>query len=73
MQHSNNTICTEQFLPLNTLKAGTFFKRKADAKKVFTRAHYNACDKTYTCGNYENSSDEIFLKGKTLVFVGFTY
>ena len=61
-------------LPLNKIKAAkeTFFKRKPDAKAVYVINHYNKCDKTYSCSDYETGR-EIFLKSTTPVFVGFEY
>lgn len=61
-------------LALNKLKAAkeTFFKRKPDAKAVYVINHYNKCDKTYSCSDYETGR-EIFLKSTTPVFVGFEY
>ena len=61
-------------IPLNKLKAAkeTFFKRKPNAKAVYVINHYNKCDKTYSCSDYETGR-EIFLKATTPVFVGFEY
>tara|TARA_R110000851_G_scaffold174949_1_gene321147 strand:- start:971 stop:1165 length:195 start_codon:yes stop_codon:yes gene_type:complete len=55
-----------------TARKEIFFKRKADSKHAFTISHYNRCDKTYTCENYETGA-EIFLKSSTNVFIGFDY
>ena len=62
---------------LKTLKQGDTFKRKADAKKVFIREHYNRADAfgpaNYTCTDYSDIGRDVFLKGSTLVFVGFEF
>ena len=62
-----------EWKPLNKVKAGDFIKRKPDAKKVFTKEHYNREDKTFTCVDTDDIGRCIFLKATTKVCVGFTY
>jgi len=61
------------WMPLNKVKAGTFIKRKPDAKKVFSKEHYNREDKTFTCVDVDDIGRCIFLKSTTMVCVDFTY
>jgi hypothetical protein len=58
---------------LSDLKKGEFFKRKPTARKVYTKGEYDRGSKKYGCGDYEAVGSEIFLKGDTLVYVGFDY
>jgi hypothetical protein len=58
---------------LKDVKAGDFFVRKAGAKAVYVRNHYDRTSKTFACYDYEDYNREIFLKGSTVVYVGFTY
>jgi hypothetical protein len=58
---------------LSDLKRGEFFKRKPTARKVYTKGEYDRGSKKYGCEDYEAVGSEIFLKGDTLVYVGFDY
>ena len=58
---------------LSDLKKGEFFKRKPTARKVYTKGEYDRGSKKYGCEDYEAVGSEIFLKGDTLVYVGFDY
>ena len=58
---------------LSDLKRGEFFKRKPDARKVYTKGEYDRGSKRYGCEDYEAAGSEIFLKGDTMVYVGFDY
>lgn len=64
-----------QYIPLNKLKTikEFYFKRKQSSNTIYMINHYNHCDKTYSCSKVDDSNHEIFLKSKTLVFIGFTY
>ena len=56
---------------LKDVKRGDLFKRKADARTVFVRHHYNREDKTFTCSDWCDIGRCIFLQGSTQVFVDF--
>jgi len=59
---------------ISQLKAGEFFKRKADASKVYTRAEYCRDSKKYQCDDHSDIwGNGLLLKGNTIVFIGFTY
>lgn len=63
-----------KLVALKDLKAGEFFKRKADSQKVFTKAEYRRDLAKYQCDDHSDIwGNGLQLKGKTLVFVGFTY
>lgn len=64
---------TEQFVAVELIKEGEFVKRKADAKMVYTRGHYDRATKTYSLNDHSNACREIFVKKGTLLFVGFSY
>ena len=59
-------------VPLKSLPAGEYFKRKVDAKVVYIKGAYvGGAD--WEARKADDISAGIFLKGKTLVFAGFTY
>jgi hypothetical protein len=59
---------------IKELKAGEYFMRKADSKKVFTRAEYCRDTKKYQCDDHSDVwGNGLQLKGSTVVYVGFTY
>lgn len=64
-----------QTIPLNKLKQSGehYFKRKPDAKAVYTINHYNREDKTYSCIDCNDINKEIFIKSNKPVFIGFDY
>lgn len=63
-----------QLVALKDLKAGEFFKRKADSQKVYTKAEYRRDLAKYQCEDHSDIwGNGLQLKGNTLVFVGFTY
>lgn len=63
-----------QSIELKNIKAGEFFKRKADANKVYQRAEYCRDVKKYQCDDCSDVwGNGIQLKGNTIVFIGFDY
>ena len=59
---------------LKDIKAGEFFKRKADAVKVYIREEYCRDVKKYQCADCSDVwGNGVQLKGSTIVFVGFDY
>ena len=58
---------------LKSLKKRELFKRKPDATTVFIRDHYERAEKRYCCSAYDDINREVFLKGITLVWVGFDF
>ncbi len=60
---------------LSSVKRGEFIRRKADSLKTYTRGEFirDQGFNRYSCGDVDDISREIFLKGSTLVWVGFTY
>lgn len=63
----------EGFRKLSDLKRGEFFKRKADARKVYRKGDYDRSERKYACDDEDDISRTIYLKGDALVFVGFDY
>jgi len=55
------------------LTKGTFFKRKPNANKVYTRGDYDREFKKYRCDDWDDISRDILLKGTTVVYIGFTF
>ena len=58
---------------LKDVKKGDYFRRKPDAKTVYIRGQYDRTEKDYSCIDDMDINREIFLKGSTKVWVGFTY
>jgi hypothetical protein len=59
----DNDTTIEQTVPLRDLKAGTFFRRKPDAAKVYVRGEYLSGEKKFSCTDYGDMNREIFLVG----------
>jgi len=62
-----------QQVQLKDVKRGDFIKRKADASKIYRRGEYCRDEKRFECGDWEDISRAIYLKGSTLVWVGFDF
>ena len=58
---------------LKDVKKGEFIRRKPDAKTTFIRGQYNRSMKDYSCTDFMDTNREIFLKGTTKVWIGFTF
>jgi len=63
----------ETMIELKHTNPGEFIKRKSTSKKVYIRGHYDRATRTYCLTEWEDINREIFLKGTTKVFVGFTF
>jgi hypothetical protein len=63
----------EQYAPLSSIPQNEYIKRHHDSQKVYIRGHYDRESKRYSLMDCEDMNREIFLKGSTMVFVGFTY
>ena len=62
-----------QTTTLKQAPEGEYVKRTATAKTVYIRGAYDAGTKRYSLVDTEDINREIFLKGETLVYVGFDY
>lgn len=58
---------------LRRVPAGEYFRRKADSRKTYIRRSYIRGEKVFECDDDSDISRSIYLKGSTMVFVGFTY
>ena len=60
---------------LSEVGKGEFIKRTSNAKKVYVKGDYvrEGGWNRYSLQEFEDWNHEIFLKGSTLVYVGFTY
>lgn len=58
---------------IKDVKKGDYFRRKPDAKTTYIRGQYDRTEKDYSCIDDMDMNREIFLKGSTKVWVGFTY
>ena len=58
---------------LRDVKRGDFVRRKAGAATVYTRGDYDKSRKRYSLGDYSDVGREVFLKGDTIVYIGFSY
>ena len=62
-----------QSIKLKDVKPGEFVTSKPNTNNVYTRAEYNRELKKYCLNDYNDISRCIYLKGDTLVYIGFTY
>jgi len=64
-------------IDLKSIPKGEFFKRKVDAKKVYTKESYNRKDSfgpaNWVCGDHDDISRAVYLKPSTIVLIGFCY
>ena len=64
-------------IDLKSLTKGEFFKRKVDAKKVYTKESYNRKDSfgpaNWVCDDQDDISRSVYLKPSTIVLIGFCY
>jgi hypothetical protein len=67
------TVTPHEAASIKYLPKGEYFKRKPDAKSIYVRGEYVREEKKYSCYDTEDINREIFLKGDTVVYVGFTY
>jgi hypothetical protein len=67
---------------IKDVKKGEYIKRSLNTGKVYQRSHVAPRSgggrphhvlPVYSCDDVEDISREIFLKGSTIVWVGFTY
>lgn len=54
---------------VNTLKKGTYFKRKEDSKFEYVSDGYCRMNKAYCCIHSQNISKVIYIKSKTEIFI----
>jgi hypothetical protein len=69
----NESRDSAHYRKLSDLKKGEFFKRKADARKVYRKGDYDRADRKFACDDASDISGGAYLKGDTLVYVGFDY
>jgi hypothetical protein len=62
-----------QPVALRDVKRGEFIIRKPAAKTIYTRGDYDKSTKTYALDDYSDISRAVYLKGSTIVYIGFTY
>jgi len=58
---------------IRDIKAGEYFKRKADSKTVYIKGYYDRASKSFAAIDTEDISRGIFIKASKPVFVGFDY
>ena len=64
---------TAQQIALRDVPRGEFVRRKLDARRTFTRQHFDHATRTYCLSDYDDLNREIYLRGSTTVWVGFDY
>ena len=62
-----------QQVKLKDCKQGEYIMRKPNSKKVYIKHDYDRSTKRYSLMDTEDINRSIWLKGNTLVFIGFTY
>jgi len=58
---------------ISQVKNGEYIKRKPESSKVYIRGAYCKISKAYSCVNFDDINNEIFIKSNTMVFVNFTF
>lgn len=59
---------------IRELKRGDFFRlRNSDTSSVWVRGDYDPALRKYSTHKFDDINHERFMKGKTFVFVGFTF
>lgn len=58
---------------IKNIKAGEFFKLKADGKRVYIRGEYDRSEKKYCCTAFDDINVCRMFAGNKTVFVGFTF
>ena len=59
---------------IKDIPRGEYFRRTSTSAKVYIRGEYiRGTTRRYSCMDTEDANREIFLKGTTVVVVGFTY
>ena len=58
---------------LKDVPIGTYLKRTPTAKAVYERGEYDRASKRYIVDDCSDISRCLYLKGSTIVYVGFTY
>lgn len=61
------------FKTVKELKRGEFFKRKESSGKVYMRGEFCRDIKKFECDDFNDISRSIYLRGDTVVFVGFEF
>ena len=69
----DNTDSEEKSVPIETVKKGTYVKKKADSKKFYKAAGFDNSSKKYLLDDEDDISRQISVKKGTMVFVGFEY
>ena len=54
--------------PVKSLKKGKVFKRKLEDIKAYERGNYDRSTKRFDCGDLDDISRSLSLKGSTLVY-----
>jgi len=62
-----------QSIMLKDAPRGEFVKRKPDAKGVYTRGEFDRSTKRYELNDEMDISRAVYLKGETIVYIGFDY
>ena len=58
---------------LKDVKIGDFLIRKPTSTKVFTREAYDHSIKRFCLSDVMDTNKSLYLKGNTIVYIGFTY
>jgi hypothetical protein len=64
---------TGVYMPIEKVKKGDYFKKRATANKVWRKSGYCRYERKYTGDDMDDISNECYLKKGTLVYVDFTY
>ena len=60
-------------VPLKEVAEGEYIRRAIEASETYTRGEYDRSEKRYALYAESDISKVLYLKGSTIVIVGFTY
>jgi hypothetical protein len=64
---------TLQQVPLYTVPAGEYVRRRPDARATYIRGDYDRASRAYSLTDFDDVNREITLPGRSLVWIGFTF
>ena len=62
-------------LKITNVKEGEYFKKKQNSNKTYIKGAYIRDEglNKYSCIDWDNINREIYLKGDSTVYIGFTF
>lgn len=58
---------------ISQIKPNEYIRRKPDSKKTYIKNTYSKSMKAYSCVDFDDINNKIFIKSNTIVFIDFTF